>query len=160
MLPRYDRLSEFSGGKLKFAEWYYKQNRMLASYSLLLSGKTAVYDNARFILAYQNIDQERVNRRFNNNKRSAQMEDVTIFSFNADLAKSLSLKNEMKYGVEITSNDVQSAATKTDIVTGVSEKDVTRYPDGGSTFNTAAIYLSDNHKLNDNWIFSGGLRFN
>jgi hemoglobin/transferrin/lactoferrin receptor protein len=159
-LPRYDRLTEFSGSNLKYAEWYYKQNRMLASYNLWLTGKTAAWDNARIILSYQKIEQDRVNRKFNNLYRTSQMEDVSVISANADFAKMINAKNDMKYGIEFTTNDVQSAAEKRNVVVDTAGKTATRYPDGGSKFMTMAAYITDNYKINDQWNFAGGLRFN
>ncbi|MBC7864972.1 MAG: TonB-dependent receptor plug domain-containing protein, partial [Bacteroidia bacterium] len=150
-LPRYDRLTELAGGKLKFAEWYYKQNRMLVSYNLWLTGKTVAWDNARVILAYQKIEQDRVNRRFNNIYRSSQFEDLSVISVNADFAKTIGAKNDLKYGIEFTSNDVKSTAEKRDIVADTAGKAATRYPDGENKFMTMAAYVTDNYKINDQW---------
>ena len=158
-LPRYDRLTDISGGNLKWAEWWYKQSRMLVSYNLWLTGKTAIYDNARIIAAYQKIEQDRNSRRFNNNYRTTQMEDVSVISVNADFSKNCGQKNGLKYGLEFTSNNVQSTAEKRNIVVDTAGKAATRYADGGSTFMTTALYLNDNFKISEQLTLNGGLRF-
>lgn len=64
-VPRYDRLTDWSGTNLKYAEWNYgPQKRLLASYNLWLTGKNVMYDNGRIIAAYQNIEQDRITRKF------------------------------------------------------------------------------------------------
>ena len=158
-LPRYDRLTDLSGGNLKWSEWWYKQNRILISYNLWLNKKTSIYDNARAIVAYQKIDQDRNYRRFNDPLRITQMEDVQVFSFNTDFSKRIGEKNDLKYGIEFTFNDVQSSAEKRDIVQDTLAKAATRYADGGSTFTTSAIYINDHLKISEQLNLSGGIRF-
>ncbi|HEY0029561.1 MAG TPA: TonB-dependent receptor, partial [Bacteroidia bacterium] len=64
-INRYDRLSEYSGGNLKFAEnGYGPQNRMLASLYTTIKSNGKLFDNLRITAAYQNIAQERFSRRF------------------------------------------------------------------------------------------------
>ncbi len=159
-VPRYDRLQQYSGNTLRFAEWYYgPQNRLLASYTLgLNASERKLYNTARFIVAAQKIDQDRISRRFNNKKRTRQEEDVMVYSFNGDLKKIINAKNDLYYGVELTYNDVTSTATKTHIQTGVEEKSDTRYPDGGSSMTTAALYVTHSFRINDKLMLSEGLR--
>ena len=160
-VPRYDRLAgDFSGGNLKFAEnGYGPQNRLLAAYTLNYDGKTIVSDNIKVILAYQKIDQDRITRRFQNTNRKTQMEDVSVLSANIDVFKEIKEKHELRYGVEITSNDVKSTANFKDINTNVETPADTRYADGGSKMSTAAVYVSHSWEVNDHFIISDGLRF-
>jgi hemoglobin/transferrin/lactoferrin receptor protein len=120
-----------------------------------------MYDNGRIIAAYQNIEQDRITRKFGNDMRKTQMENVSVISVNADFSKACGAKNTIKYGLEYTTNDVKSTATftnvKTDTYTGKAD---TRYPDGGSTLSTFAGYVMDNFKINEQLNISGGLRFN
>ncbi|MGL4599000.1 MAG: TonB-dependent receptor plug domain-containing protein, partial [Bacteroidia bacterium] len=96
-IPRYDRLQQYSGNTLRFAEWSYgPQNRLLASYTLNLnSDERKLYNNARFIVAAQKIDQDRINRRFGNLFRSRQSEDVVVVSLNADFKKNIGEKHDL-----------------------------------------------------------------
>ncbi|MGL4598743.1 MAG: TonB-dependent receptor, partial [Bacteroidia bacterium] len=156
----YDRLQQYSGNTLRFAEWSYgPQNRLLASYTLNLnSNERKLYNNARFIVAAQKIDQDRINRRFGNLFRSRQSEDVVVLSFNADFKKNIGEKHDLYYGADFNYNDVTSTATRTHILTGASQKSDTRYPDGGSSMTTAALYATHTFRINDKWILSEGIR--
>ena len=160
-VPRYDRLAgDYSGNNLKFAEnGYDPQKRLLAAYTLNYDGKTIVSDNVKVILAYQKIDQDRITRRFQNTSRKTQMEDVSVLSANIDASKLIKEKHELRYGVEITSNDVKSTANFKDIVTNVETPADTRYADGGSKMSTAAVYASHAWEVNDHFVISDGLRF-
>ena len=159
-VPRYDRLQEYSGGKLKYAEWYYgPQNRMLASYQNKIKSDGKLFNHLTTTLAYQAIDQERVSRKFNNKNKKDQLEQVAVYSLNADFTKLIDEKQMLHYGLEGTYNDVKSTAKLTDIVTGVEKDADTRYPDGGSTMNSVAAYVTHSWKLSEMTLLSEGLRF-
>lgn len=159
-VPRYDRLTEIAAGKLRFAEWKYgPQKRMLGAYTLNYNGKTLLSDNIKLILAYQKIEQDRITRRFQNNNRISQMEDVTVLSSNVDVYKNIKEKHELRYGIEITSNDVQSTANNLNIVTNSVSPAATRYADGGSKMSTGAIYLSHSWEMSEKFVITDGLRF-
>lgn len=160
-VPRYDRLAgDYSGSNLKFAEnGYGPQNRLLAAYTLNYDAKTLVSDNIKVILAYQKIDQDRITRRFQNTNRKTQMEDVSVLSANIDVYKVIKEKHELRYGLEVTNNDVKSTANFKDIITNVETPADTRYADGGSKISTAAVYISHAWEVNDHFVVSDGLRF-
>lgn len=158
-VPRYDRLTEFSNGKLRFAEWYYgPQTRLLTSLKTEIKYNNTLFDKATVILARQAISQDRISRRFKNNNKTFQMEDLSLYSLNVDLNKKITEKHELYYGLEATHNDVQSKAKSVNIVTNVESPSVTRYPSGGSTMTTYAIYGSHNWKLSEKIIISDGMR--
>jgi hemoglobin/transferrin/lactoferrin receptor protein len=160
-IPRYDRLAgDYLGEKLKFAEnGYGPQNRVLAAYTLNFEGKTSMSDNMKLILAYQKVNQERITRRFQNTNRKTQNEDVVVLSANLEAYKQIKEQHELRYGLEITSNDVKSTANFKDIVTTIETIADTRYADGGSKMATAAVYLSHSWEVNKNFIITDGLRF-
>lgn len=158
-VPRYDRLTQTSGGTAKFAEWYYgPQERLFASYALSLSNKNKFYDQGRIILAYQAIEESRNDRRLNKNDLNSQIETVGIYSANADFSKDLG-EHELRYGAEFYYNDVQSKAYATDIVTGTKKNIVTRYPNGGSSMQGTAVYLTHTWEVSPKFIINDGLRF-
>jgi hemoglobin/transferrin/lactoferrin receptor protein len=158
-VPRYDRLTESSNGMPRFAEWYYgPQKRLFGAYALNLAGN-GIYDHAHIIAGYQNIEESRHDRRFQQVNINHRTEQLDIFTFNADFSK-MHGKNEWRYGIEAYFNDVQSTATKEDITTGQTSAQTTRYPDGGSGMNSAALYLADNIQFSPNLIINGGLRLN
>jgi len=159
-INRYDRLQEYSGASLKFAEWYYgPQNRMYASLYSTIKSDGKLFDNLRIAATMQNQDQSRISRRFNNNNKRFQIENVKVYSLNADFRKQIKEKHELSYGLEFLYNDVTSTAKSVNIKTDVETPWNTRYPDGGSTTMTEAIYLSHSWEITDKIILSDGLRF-
>jgi len=157
-VPRYDRLTQVRNGNPRYAEWYYgPQNRLLASYALELSRKTALYDNARITAAYQNIEESRYDRSFNNVNLNQRIEQLDIFSLNADFSKRWG-KNELYYGADAWLNNVNSTASKLNIDTDVSSSLDTRYPDGGSTMSNVAAYASHIFKINERLTLNDGIR--
>jgi hemoglobin/transferrin/lactoferrin receptor protein len=158
-VPRYDRLVQISGGLPKFAEWNYgPQKRLLGSYSLQLSNKTALYDNARFILGYQQIQESRIDRKFNKVGRNNRIEDLDILTANFDFAKKLG-KHEIRYGLEGWYNAVASSAFTKNIITGEETPLDTRYASGGATMKSIAAYLTHTWEISDKFIVNDGLRF-
>ena len=160
-LPRYDRLNgDYAGGKFKFAEnGYGPQKRVLGAYTFNYDRKTVVSDNIKVILAYQKIDQDRITRRWQKTARTTQREDVTVLSANVDVNKVVKEKHELSYGLELTSNDVQSKADTVNIVAGGEGKAQTRYPDGGSKMSSFAVYVSHAWEVNKNFVITDGLRY-
>lgn len=160
-VPRYDRLAgDYSEGKLKFAEHGYgPQKRLLAAYTLNFDKKTIISNNVKVILAYQKINQNRITRRFQNTNRKTQMEDVSVLSANLDVYKQIKDKHELRYGLEMTSNDVKSTATLKNIITNAETPADTRYADAGSKMTTMAVYASHAWEVNKNFIVTDGLRF-
>lgn len=157
-IPRYDRLAQFSG-KPAYAEWFYgPQKRLLGAYHLDLNEKTAFYDKARIILAYQNIEESRYDRRFNRELRNSRIEKLDIYSFNLDMEKAVK-KNEFRYGLEVNYNKVGSSAYGESVITGLKTPLDTRYPNGGSSMRTIAGYLTHSVELNKKLILSEGVRY-
>lgn len=159
-IPRYDRLTEMPGGKLKYAEWYYgPQTRTLASVKSEWLNKTRLYDYATVIASFQNISEDRVSRSFGKSKKKHQEETVNIFAFNADLMKDIFKNSELRYGIEGNINLVDSKAYNENITDGSITSDVaTRYPDGGNRMTTLAAYASNSWEISKSVIFSQGIR--
>lgn len=159
-IPRYDRLTEFSGGKPRFAEWYYgPQRRMMASFSSTIYSESTMFDRMSIVAAWQDISQDRISRRYRNNNKTFQMEDLDVYSLNLDLEKFVGDKHELNYGAEATYNDVRSSAKTVNIKTGEEKGAATRYPSGGSNMSTYAAYVSHRWKVSDKLIVSDGVRF-
>ncbi len=161
-IPRYDRLTEISNGKLKYAEWYYgPQTRGLISLKNEWSKATKMYDNAQLTAAYQYISEDRISRGFGKSKKKHQEETVNILSLNADFMKKIFTHSELRYGLEGILNLVDSKAYNQDINTGTITMDAaTRYPDGGDNMKNIAAYASNNWEISNKLIFSQGIRFN
>ena len=157
-IDRYDRLTLLSGSKPKFAEWYYgPQFRLLTAYTLELTNATKFYDRARIVLAYQGIEESRMDRRFQKNARNHRIENLTIYTFNSDFMKRQG-KHELRYGLDAYINQVNSVAFAQNILTGDQASLDTRYPDGGSSMNGAALYASHTYEISDKLILNDGIR--
>jgi hemoglobin/transferrin/lactoferrin receptor protein len=158
-IDRYDRLTQMSGSKPKFAEWYYgPQFRMLAAYTLDLSNKNVMYDNARIILGYQSIWESRIDRKFKNNSRNHRVENLDILTFNADFSKKIN-EHEFRYGLDAYYNNVKSTAWTEDIFSMATSVLDSRYPDGGSMMYSVAGYVTHTWEITDKLILNDGLRF-
>lgn len=159
-IPRYDRLTEVnSAGVLKSAEWYYgPQKRLMGAYTLSLDKANKVYDHAKLILAYQDIEESRHNRNFGSTKLNHRVEKVKVLTLNLDFNKQIG-KNEIRYGAEITHNKVNSTATQENINTGASVPLDTRYPGNGSTMQSLAAYITHTYEFSPKLILSDGLRY-
>ncbi len=158
-IDRYDRLTQTSGSNPKYAEWYYgPQFRMLAAYTLDLSNKNSMYDNARIILGYQSIEESRIDRKFKNNSKNHRVENLDILTFNADFSKKIN-EHEFRYGLDAYYNNVKSTAYTEDIVSMAASALDTRYPDGGSMMYSVAGYLTHTWEITDKLILNDGLRF-
>ncbi len=160
-VPRYDRLTQYRNGALRFAEWYYgPQRRNQLTYALQLNGVTQMYDQARITLAYQAIEQSRHSRGLGRTNLTSQVEDVMVLSANADFSKTFKGGSEIRYGVEAYTNDVTSTAKATNIVTGDITPAATRYADGGATFNGLAAYVTHSWEISEKLVLTDGIRFN
>jgi|694.fasta_scaffold04485_12 hemoglobin/transferrin/lactoferrin receptor protein len=159
-VPRYDRLSEIgASGKFNNAEWYYgPQKRMMLSYQLRLKG-SRFYNEAQVTLAYQDIEESRHSRGWGKSKLNHRIENVKVYSLNADYDKMIK-KFDLRYGLEIVMNDVESIASAENIVTGAITALDTRYPDGGSKTNSASLYATADRAINNKISLQAGLRAN
>ncbi|WP_266367337.1 TonB-dependent receptor [Tellurirhabdus rosea] len=142
--PRYDRLTETDNqGNLRFAEWYYgPQRRTMLAYHLNQSLNHRLADDLKLTAAYQDVRESRHNRRFGNYSLQNRLEQVDVWTLNADLRKALLPVHEIRYGLEGTYNDVASRAFLTNLRTGAESSLDTRYPDGGAQTQSLAGYVS------------------
>lgn len=159
-IPRYDRLAQIgSNGLPTYAVWNYgPQKRMLVSYNLNLKADSSCYDEANIIFSTQKIEQDRISRKLNSDNLKSQYEDVIVYGLNADFRKVVCERHELRYGLEVTYNDVQSTATNTNITTEAVTPTDTRYPDGGSSMLSTATYFSHSWEISPKLILSDGIR--
>lgn len=160
-IPRYDRLTSYSGEKLKYAEWYYgPQFWQLHSLNGHLKDSSWLYDELKFTTAYQHLNESRYSRKYNVQELSKREEILDIYSLSIDLEKGLSRKAHLFYGIEVVHNNVQSQAYDENISSGEQSAISTRYPDGGSKYSSYAAYLSYKFNLNSHFTFLSGIRYN
>ncbi len=166
-IDRYDKLSEEKNGELKFSEWYYgPQKRLLISPSLKFFSQNPLLKRGRITLAYQMVQESRINRKFSSLIRSAQLEKVNLFSLNGDFDTSFDDGHAVSYGIEGTVNRVTSNAYSQNIVINGNEISnlgpktniPTRYPSDGSSYKSFAMYVNWTWNMNDFFTFNAGTR--
>ncbi len=168
-INRFDKLTERRDGQLRFAEWYYgPQDRFLFSTQFNIKSNKKLMDRGVFTAAYQNIKESRIERKFDNFDRSSRFEKVQVVSLNGDFTKNMNedMNRNFGYGFEVAHNDVKSTSkgevldvVGNDII-GVKDNYVvqTRYPDGGSSYLSSAIYASYRQDLGKKSTLNTGLR--
>lgn len=158
---RYDRLTidNNNDGSLDYSEWYYGPQKWLMNrFSISHTANKGLYEKMRVILAVQNFEESRHDRRFNALKLRNQTEKVNAYSLNIDLDKRLTEKLSVFYGAEIIFNKVGSVANIKNIQTEAVSPVQTRYPNG-STWKTFGAYANAKYKLNRKMFLNGGLRY-
>lgn len=168
-INRFDKLTERSDNLLKYAEWYYgPQNRFLFSTQLNLDIEKKWMDYGSITLAFQNIEESRINRKFNSLDRESRFEEVDVFSINGDFTANVSKSKNRNfgYGFEFAFNDVNSNSKGETIevrgndIIGISDTFTvqTRYPDGGSTYMSSALYMDYRQDIDKKTTLNTGIR--
>jgi len=166
-VPRFDALTDKKDDGLKWAEWYYgPQDRLMLSAKLLSEGNSKFLKKSSIILAYQNLNESRMQRKFGKTEKTFRKENVDVLSLNADFLTDY--KNYIiSYGTEIAYNNVSSKATGKNLV--ISDNEVigfdnpftiqSRYPDGGSNYSSFALYTDARKVVNEESTFNFGIRW-
>ena len=159
-ISRFDQLNDYKGDYLKFAQYYYgPQNRLFISANSKYQKNTKWFTSLNTILAYQKIKESRFSRKFNITDRLSQEEFLDIYSLNMDFVKEVNTRNKINYGVEILFNDMDSKGKFTDIETNKTFNAPSRYPNGGSFFQSYSLYFNYNKKFNKKFSINTGARF-
>lgn len=168
-IDRFDKLTEKSENELKYANWYYgPQKRFLFSTQLNLNMDNQAMSGGVITMAYQNIKESRINRKFTSLDRSSRFENVNVWSINGDFTTNFTkLKDKnFGYGFEISYNDVESTSRgetleiEGDEIIGISDTFPvqTRYPDGGSSYLSTALYANYRQDFSKKSTLNTGLR--
>lgn len=168
-IPRFDKLTEYANGQLKFAEWRYgPQNRLLISSQIALNTQKKWLKDGVITIAFQNIEESRIQRKFNSLNRSYRNENVKVYSVNADFEVPITKTNNrlLSYGSEFTYNKVNSNAIGK--ILEINNHQITsflgdfkvqsRYPDGGSSYASAAIYANYRQDISKKETLNTGIR--
>lgn len=159
-VPRYDRLIQTKNDQLTYAEWYYgPQKWFMNSLNILHDKKTKLYDQAKIILAYQNVQESRHKRKYFETTLNEQFEMVNMLSTDFDFFKKMGSKNTLYYGFEGVYNLVNSRAHDLNTIDNSRVDALTRYPDDAKYYSVA-VYLSDKYHLTENLIANTGIRLN
>ncbi len=148
-VPRYDRLTDLSGGQLKYGDWYYgPQTRGLVSYIFHHDniGKGIDLD-AQF--NYQNIEESRYTRRLNNQWLDGRVENVQVASTTITLHKKAE-KNEWQIGLDGQWNDLKSTSNSINKITSQTREISTRYSNGLNRMNQISLFAYNAYRVNAN----------
>jgi len=171
-IDRYDKLNEYnSAGDLKYAQWHYgPQKRTLLSTSYNFLKNNNWLKKGTVVAAFQKINESRHNRKYQSLTMNSQIEDVEVFSINADFIRGDANVSSFSYGFEYTHNNVSSIAygasltKQNNSISNINKvnssfKIPTRYPSGGSNYSTAASYYEFRKDLSNKSNFSFGMRY-
>lgn len=161
-IPRYDRLIETNeeSGLPSYAEWYYGPQRwMMHQFNYHNQLPTKIYDEAKIRFYYQNVEESRVSRRFQNPWKRYQKEALKIAGINADFNLNSQKSLQWFYGGSFFINQVNSEAREGNLETGDIRPASTRYPENGSKYYTLAGYLTTKYTSGKDH-FTAGLRLN
>jgi len=160
-VPRYDRLIQYKGDDLKYGDWYYgPQKWMMHTLNLHYSKANKIFDNSKLILAFQDYEESRHDRKYRSEDLRERTENVLAYSLNLDFDKKLKRDNQLFYGLEAVYNSVESTGHNKNIVTNLISPESTRYPDGDNNYTTLAAYLSYKENFTKKFTTIAGLRFN
>lgn len=162
-IPRYDNLTETiraSSDSLAAAEWFYgPQKWVMHNLKFNIYQSNIFFDQARITMAYQNFEESRNDRNFGDDRLRTRTEQVDMYSLSLDFDKELTRSN-LYYGIDFYHNDIASDGYRTNIETGAITSTSSRYPDGGSSYRSLAVYGSYVRELSEKVILNSGLRFN
>ena len=172
-IPRFDKLMEREGDSLKFAEWYYgPQKRSLYSlqWTYRPTKPLGIFDQMVLNASFQDVEESRINRKFKSIRRITNLENVKIWGITADAFKTLSGDSSrlLNYGTDVRLNVVGSRAFAEELeptkggkiaIQNITYDVPERYPDRGSYYGTAGIYMLYMHRLGHSNRFKFGLRY-
>jgi hemoglobin/transferrin/lactoferrin receptor protein len=156
---RYDRNLRLRNGLPRYAEWDYgPQKWMMNNLSVNHLGANVLYDQMTLRLAQQSFEESRIDRALNDQEKHIRVEKVQAYSANLDFIKALGSRDTLFCGAEYVLNDVDSTGTDENVATGLSVPGPSRYPQ--ATWKSVAAYLTDQHRISENLLLVGGLRYN
>ena len=159
-IPRYDRLTQMSNDKFKYAQWYYgPQNWTMHNLRIRLFKPKKIYDVGQIIIAYQSFEESRNDRKFGSSTFRHRTENVNLYTLNLDFSKKLDSNTYIYYGADLAVNDVVSSAFSENIFTNAKTIIQTRYPNKSNMYSIAGAFVNFKHKFTDKLSFLAGVRY-
>jgi hemoglobin/transferrin/lactoferrin receptor protein len=159
-IPRYDRLTQWKDNHLKYAEWYYgPQKWMMHNFRIRLFKPSRFYDSAKLILAYQQFEESRNDRKYRNEFFRHRTELVDLYTFNIDFSKELNKKTNLYYGLDLGFNNVFSSGYSENITKGDIVNIQTRYPNEYNYYFSSGIYTNLKYKISPSLNLLTGIRY-
>jgi len=159
-IPRYDRLTQWKGNHLKYAQWYYgPQEWMMHSLQFRSNHKTKIFDEIQLVVAYQQFNESRHDRKYQDSLLRHRYEKVNAYTLNMDFEKKLSNKWDLFYGMELVYNDVNSTAKGVNIFTQAETAIASRYPGIYNHYFTGGIFANFKYQIGPKLTAMFGLRY-
>ena len=160
-IPRYDRLTQRDEeGVLQHAQWYYgPQFLLLNAFSFSSFSSNVLFDQAKLTLSNQMVDESRHDRKYQEDTLRSRWENVDVYALNMDFEKGLSSSASLLYGGEYFINDVTSTAQGENIMSGQIHSIASRYPNGGSSYASGAVYASLTYEPIEKIVLDAGARY-
>ena len=160
-IPRYDRLIQYDDFLTpKYSQWYYGPQKFLMNkVNLSFFNMNKFYDALSINISNQIINESRYDRKYQNNLLRSRTEKLNIYTINLDFDKKFDDENEIYYGFELLFNKINSSAFIKNISDNSLSGTSTRYPDGGSQYNSFASYISYKKNISKKIKLNAGSRF-
>ena len=161
-IPRYDRLTQTDdNGIPRHAQWFYgPQRRNMIAYQYDFFGNKKFFDDFRLNVSYQDIEESRNTRRYQNDVIKKRKENIQVPALNVAARKKLN-RHEITYGADAQFNILQSTAVAENIVTSDIQPTDTRYPDGKNNMNLYGVYAQHVYKFGKGkFVLNDGIRLN
>ncbi len=155
-MPRYDRLLQRVGGRLRYAEWYYGPMRWMM-HRLAWGGRWMATHSVKVQAAYQRMEESRHRRLLDDVWRKHQYEAVDAYSVNVDGLREWD-EGEVRYGVEGVWNRVRSWGRLEHVQDGTMAPGPPRYPSAG--WYSVGAYVTGHRMVGRRWAMAGGVRWN
>ena len=156
-INRYDRLTDLSKGKPKFAEWYYgPQLRLMGAYHYHLADPL-FFDRFHLTAAYQRVRESRHNRKLNDVWRTNRTEEVDLATLSLDVYKQKQ-KHRWEGGFDLALNFLHTQAFSNHIHSDEERALDTRYPLGKNRMHQGEFFLQHQYEPSPNLRFSEGIR--
>ena len=158
-IPRYDQLQRHKDGIPHFAEWFYGPQRW--QFHQIRTKHRIIntwIDELEISLAYQRLDEDRFDRRFQSGLLRKRFEDLYSLSFNSNLKKKIA-NHMFTAGLEGIYNRIESKAFRANIKTGERLATPSRYPDGGSDYYSFGLHFNQLWQIRQRASLKTGLRY-
>ncbi len=119
---------------------------------------TWLADTSDVQLAVQRIVDDRVSRDYLSTNRDTEHNSTLLAGAVGHFTRRLAEHHELGFGFEVYRDRVESARSRTNIVTGAREVRASRFPDG-STMAWAGVYAADRWTLHPRFDLLAGARF-
>lgn len=157
LVPRYDRMSQFSNGKPVYGRWdYAPQNRSFLSYTARVGAEK---HHTRLVLAQQSTAVARVTRNFGSLVERTQRDDVTMRTVNLDRHDAFGKSFVLNSGIEMVWNAVNSVGINKNISTLAETTTKARYSDSGANTQMHSVFAQGIYRIDKTGtVIQGGVR--